>query len=461
MSPSDPAPASGPVDDVPAARVRRRRIVGLTVPAVVTLAADPLLGLVDTAVVGRLGASQLGALGLAVALLSAVSWIFNFLVFGTTSAVARAVGASDRDAAGRRVVHAAQIATALGIVVALGLLIAAPALVRATGAVEGLVDPAVTYLRIRALGVPLLLLGYVGHGAFRGLSDTRTPLRIVAVANLVNVVATPLLVFAAGWGIAGAAVATVAAEAIVVGWFARLLRRRTDLPLRGHGRPDRAQLAALLRVSRDLFLRTGGLLAGLLAVTVAAARTGEITAAGHQVLYQTFLLVSFVMDGLAIAGQALVGTALGAGRRAEARAYGRDLVVGGLLGGAVIAALLLAGHGVLPRLLTDDPAVLAAIATAWWLTALGHVINGPVFALDGVLMGAEDFAYLRTWTVVAAVVGGVGAQVAVVTGAGLLGLWVAVQTLMLVRLISLVARVRGEAWLRTGAASRTERRDPA
>lgn len=440
--------------------MRRRRILALTVPAVVTLAADPLLGLVDTAVVGRLGASELGALGLAVALLSAVSWIFNFLVFGTTSAVARAVGAADRDAAGRRVVHAAQIAAALGTVVGLVLVVAAPALVRATGAVEGLVDPAVTYLRIRALGVPLLLLGYVGHGAFRGLSDTRTPLRIVAVANVVNAVATPLLVFTAGWGIAGAAVATVVAEAIVVGWFAVLLRRRDDLPLTGHGRPDREQLGALLRVSRDLFLRTGGLLAGLLAVTVAAARTGEVTAAGHQVLYQTFLLVSFVMDGLAIAGQALVGTALGAGRPAEARAYGRDLVGGGLLGGVVLAALLLLGQGLLPRVLTDDPAVLAAIATAWWFAALGHVVNGPVFALDGVLMGAEDFGYLRTWTVVAAAVGAVGAQVAVLTGAGLLGLWVAVQALMLVRLVSLVMRVRGDAWARTGAASRTERPDP-
>jgi putative MATE family efflux protein len=432
-----------------------RRILALALPAVVTLAADPLLGLVDTAVVGRLGAAELGGLGLAVAVLTAVSWIFNFLVFGTTSTVARAVGAGDRAAAGERVSHAAQVAVVLGVTVGALLLAAAPRLLSALGAVDELLDPAVAYLRVRAVGVPLLLLGYVGHGAFRGVSDTRTPLGIVVVANVVNAALTFLLVFPLGFGITGAAWATVAAEAITVGAFAVLLGR-TGLPLAGHGVPGRRQLRALVVVSRDLFLRTGGLLLGLLAITAAAARTGAVTAAGHQVLYQTFLLVSFLMDGFAIAGQAMVGTALGAGRDAEARQVARRLLRWGIGGGAVIGALLLAGSGVLPRVLTDDAAVLAAVATTWWFAALGHLINGPVFALDGVLMGAEDFAYLRTWTVLAAVVGGVGGQLSATAGGGLLGLWVAVQAMMLVRLLSLVLRVRGTAWSRTGAGLVTD-----
>jgi putative MATE family efflux protein len=444
-----PAALSDPV--VPAPRVRHRRILGLAIPAVATLVADPLLGLVDTAVVGRLGAAELGALGLAVGILTALSWIFNFLVFGTTSSVARAVGARDLEAAGRRVSHAAQVAAVLGLVVGAVLLVGAPALVRAFGAVDELVDPAVTYLRIRAVGVPFLLLGYVGHGAFRGVSNTRTPLVVVAVANVLNAGLTFLLVFPLGLGIAGAAWATVVAEVVAVAVFAVLLGR-TGLPLVGHSRPDRIQLTALVLVSRDLFLRTGGLLLGLLAITAAAARTGADTAAGHQVLYQTFLLISFLMDGFAISGQALVGTALGAGREAEARAYGRDLVRWGVGGGAVIAGLLLVGQGVLPRVLTDDPTVLAVVGSAWWFAALGHVINGPVFALDGVLMGAEDFAYLRTWTVVAAIVGGGAGQLVATFGGGLLGLWVAVQLLMAVRLASLVWRVHGDAWTRSGAA---------
>jgi putative MATE family efflux protein len=304
--------------------------------------------------------------------------------------------------------------------------------------------------------VPLLLLAYVGHGAFRGVSDTRTPLAIVVIANLVNALLTVALVFGLGLGLAGAAWATVVSEALVVVAFV-VRRGRTGLVLAGHGRPDRPQIRALVRVSRDLFLRTGGLLLGLLAVTAAAARIGAVPAAAHQILFQAFLLISFLMDGFAVAAQAMVGTALGAGRVAEARTVARTVLAWGIGGGVAFAALLLAGSAVLPRLLTDEPVVLAAVAGVWWLAAVGQVVNGPVFALDGVLMGAEDFGYLRRWTVLAGVVGGVGAQAVVTVGGGLLGIWIAVQAMMLVRLLSLVLRVRGDDWTTTGAALVGER----
>ena len=436
-------------------RSRDRRVLALAGPAVVTLAADPLMGLVDTAVVGRLGAAPLGALGLAVAVLATVSWVANFLVFGTTSTVGRALGAGDRMAAGRRVNHAAQVAVGLGVVVGGLLLLAAPGILRALGAVDELVGPGSEYLRVRALGIPLLLLGFVGHGAFRGVADTRTPLVVVALATALNAGLTPWLVFGLGRGIAGAAWATLAAQALTVVLLG-LLIGRTRLPLRGHPRPGRRELTAMAVVSRDLVLRTGGLLLGLLVVTSAAARDGAVTAAAHQLLHQTFLVVSFLLDGVAVAVQTLVARALGAGQVAEARALARVAVRWGLGAGVVIGAVLLAGSEVLPRVLSDDPAVLAAVATTWWFLALAQVVNAPVFALDGVLFGAEDLRYLRTWTLLAAVVAGVGAQVALLTGAGLLGLWIAVQAMMVVRLGSLVWRVRGRAWTRTGAGLVTD-----
>ncbi len=425
---------------------RARRLLALALPATVTLIADPLMGLVDTAVVGRLGAEQLGALGLAVSVLAAGAWVFNFLVFGTTSAVARAVGAGDREEAGRRVAHAAQVAVVLGVGVALLLVATAPRLLQALGAVEGLQGPATTYLRIRALGIPLLLLTYVGHGAFRGVSDTRTPLAVVVVANLVNAALTFWLLFGVGLGIAGAAWATVAAEALTVLAFVGL-RARTRLRLAGHGHPTWPELRVLFSVSRDLVLRTGGLVLGLLAVAAAAARVDAQTAAAYQVLYQFMLLVSFLLDGVAIAGQAMIGTALGAGARDEARAVAGTTLRWGFALGVVLAGLFALGAGVLPRLLTDDIVVLTAVGTAWWLFALGQVWSGPVYALDGVLMGAEDYAYLRTWTVLAGVVGGVTAQLVATAGGGVLALWVAVQLLMGVRLVSLLLRLRSGRWL--------------
>lgn len=440
-----------PVDPADPTVSRHRRILWLAVPAIGTLVADPLLGAVDTAVAGRLGSAELGALGLAVTLLGAVTWIFNFLVTGTTTTVALSMGRGDVEAAGRRVVHASVAAVALGLASATFLWVLSPLLVQAFGAVEALRGPAVDYLRVRAFGVPFLLLGYVGHGAFRGVGDTRTPLRVVVAANVLNGILDVVLVFGLGFELAGVAAATVAAEVAAVAVFA-LLIRRAGLPLGGHGWPTREQLGELVVVSRDLFLRTGGLLGGFLAVTAAAARADTTVAAGHQVIWQVFLLVSFLMDGFAIAAQTMIGQALGRDDLAEARATARDLVVWGVVGGAGIGLLLLLLRAPVTGLFTNDPAVLAVVAGAWWLATLGHTVNGLAFVLDGILMGAADFRYLRTWTVLAAVVAAVLAQVGVSLGAGLLWLWVCAELLMLVRATALGWRLRGGAWLQSDLA---------
>lgn len=431
---------------------RHRRVLELAVPAMGALLADPVLGLVDTAVVGRIGATQLAALGLGVAVLATVSWVFNFLVYGTTAAVARGVGACDEELVGRRIAHAGWAAIGLGAGVGFLVLFAARPLLELMGAVDEIIPPATTYLRIRAVGIVGLLVGYVGHGAFRGLSDTRTPLVVAVCANVVNGLLDVVLVFGFGMGLAGAAWATVAAELITAAAFVVLLRGR-GLPLTGHGRPTLAELAELAAVSRDLFIRTGALVGGLLAVTAAAARIGTVTTAAHQVLWQVWVLVSFLMDGFAIAAQAMVGTALGAGDAERARADTRVLLVWGVGGGVVTAGLLLATVGVIPGVLTDEPEVIAAVGGTWLLAMAPHALNGVVFVLDGVFMGAGDFAYLRTWTLVAAVVAAGLGQLVPALGWGLTGLWVAIDAMMLVRFGALLARSRSDAWLRTGATA--------
>lgn len=430
---------------------RHRRILALAVPATGALLADPLLGLVDTAVAGRLGAVPLAALGVGVAVLATVSWVFNFLVYGTTAAVARAVGAGDQGTAGRRVAHAGWAALGLGVVVGAVIWLAAEPVLLAMGAVPEIISPAVTYIRIRAVGVAALLLTYVGHGAFRGVSDTRTPLVVAVAGNVLNGALDVALVFGLGLGLAGIAWATVAAEVAMALAFVVLVRR-VGLPLRGHRAPGAAEVRELVAVSRDLFVRTGALVGALLVVTAAAARTGAVTTAAHQILWQVWVTVSLLLDGLAIAGQAMVGTALGRGDVADARATARTLGLWGLVGGAAAAALLLVVSGPAPRLLTDEPGVLAAVAAVWWLAMGGHVMNGLVFVLDGVLMGAGDFAYLRTWTLLASVIAAVGAQVAVTLGGGLIWLWVAIQLMMAVRLASLVIRLSGTGWTAVGTA---------
>ena len=338
------------------------------------------------------------------------------------------------------------VAAAIGVAVAVVVGLGAPVLVRLSGAVEELVDPTVTYLRVRAVGLPFLMLGMVGHGAFRGVGDTRTPLVVVVVANLVNGALDVALVVLGDAGLAGIAWATVAAEVLAVVAFVAV-GRRLGLGLRGHGLPDRAALGALLRVSRDIVLRTGGLLLGLLLVASAAARVGTATAAAHQVLYQVFILSALALDSVAVAGQTMVGAALGAGDQAAAVGIARRLVRWGVGTGLVVGAALAVLGGVVPSAVTDDPEVRGAIGGAWLVGALVQVPGGVAFVLDGVLMGADDWAFLRTWTVIAAVGSGLVALALPSLGVGLAGLWWCVVAMMVVRASALAVRVRTTAWL--------------
>jgi putative MATE family efflux protein len=435
-----------PLPREPTTRQIDRRVVALAIPAVGALIADPLLGVVDTAVAGQVSVTALGALGLGTALLTAGTWIFNFLVVGTTTSVARAMGAGDAEAAGRRVAHAAWIAAGLGLVVGAALLVGADLFVRTTGAVDALVDPAVTYMRIRAVGLPFILLGMVGHGALRGVGDTRTPLVIVLVANAVNAALDVVLVVVFDAGLVGVAWATVASEVVAVAMMLAV-RRRAGLLLSGHGRPNRAAVRAMFVVSRDVVLRTGGLLLGLLLIATAAARVDIATAAGHQVLFQIYLLTAFVQDSVAVAGQTMIGTALGRGDAVGTQAIVRRLTGWGVVLGVGSAAGLLSLGGILPPVLTDDPAALAAIAAAWTVASIAQLPGGVAFVLDGVLMGADDWAYLRTWTVTAALGAGLAAQLVTMSGGGLRGLWWCVVGMTVVRAISLLLRVRSGGWV--------------
>lgn len=421
-----------------------REILRLALPAMAALAADPLLSLVDTALVGRLGAVPLAALGIDTAVFTAVFFAFNFLTYGTTAAVARRRGAGDPEGAATYAVQALWLAVALGSAAMIILLVAAPWIVRAMGAADNVVAPALVYLRLRALAaVPLLVL-QVGHGAFRGLKDTRTPLVITIVVNVVNGVVSWVLIYPVGLGVAGAAIGTVVAEVSAAGAFLVLGRRRLtprSLAI------DPVAMRAIVRISRHLFLRTASLLAGLLVTTAVAARMGTAVVAGHQIARELWTMLALVLDGFAIAAQAMIATALGAGEVARARADSRRLLWWGLGGGVLIGAGYLALGGVLPRVFTGDAAVLASVSEVWWIVAALQPVGGVVFVLDGVLMGAADFRFLFWSTAAAALLFLAPVSIAALRfDWGLRGVWAGMAAMMAVRLITMVGRWRSGAW---------------
>ena len=424
-----------------------REILRLALPAMAALAADPLLSLVDTALVGRLGAVPLAALGIDTAVFTTVFVAFNFLTYGTTAAVARRRGAGDPGGAATYAVQALWLAVGLGVATTITLLVAGPAIVTAMGAAPEVVPEALAYLRVRAFAAVPLLVVQVGHGAFRGLKDTRTPLLVAVAANVVNGAVSWVLIYPAGMGVAGAAAGTLIAEAGAALVFLELGRRRLPTP---SVRIDPVAMRAIVRVSRDLFLRTVSLVAGLLITTAVAARMGTKVVAAHQIARELWLLLALVLDGFAIAAQAMIATSAGAGDRSGATRASRRLVGWGAITGAAIGVAYLPLAGVLPQIFTSDPQVLAGVREVWIVIALLQPVGGVVFVLDGVLMGAEDFGFLFLSTAVAALLFLVPvALLALAAGWGLPGVWAGMSSLMVVRLAAMLWRWRGGRWAST------------
>jgi len=428
------------------APARTREILALALPAMAALAADPLLSLVDTALVGRLGAVPLAALGINTAVFTAVFWVFNFLTYATTAEVAALRGAGRPEAAARYALQALWLAVGLGSLVTLVLSLAAPLVVALMGAAPEVVPDALDYLRIRAFAAVPVLVVAVGHGAFRGLKDTRTPLWVALATNAVNAVLSAALIYGVGLGVAGAAWGTLVAQTGAAVAFLLLARRAFPLP---DLRVDTAAMRSVVRISRDLFLRTASLLAALTVTTAVAARMGTVTVAAHQIARELWTMLTLVLDGFAIAGQALVGTALGAGRVQVARRDARVLLWWGLGAGVVAGAAYLALGGVLPGVFSEDDAVLDAVASVWPVVVALQPVGGVVFVLDGVLMGAGDFRFLFVSTAAAALGVLVPLSVAaLLLDWGLLGIWVGMAGLMAVRGGLILWRLRDGSWAR-------------
>src|SRR4051812_22141046 len=165
-----------------------RRIVGLAIPALGALIVEPLYTLTDTAIVGHLGRAQLGGLALATTVLNLVGWTAAFIEMATTSQVAFRRGRGDSDGAGAAATAAYLTAAGLGVVVAVIVGVLGPPIAHALGGSGAIQHNATTYLHISALGMPFLLLTFAGTGHLQGHEDTKTPLRIVLLANIVNVV---------------------------------------------------------------------------------------------------------------------------------------------------------------------------------------------------------------------------------------------------------------------------------
>jgi putative MATE family efflux protein len=407
--------------------------------------------LADTAVVGHLGVDALGGVALASTILLLGHSVFIFLAYGTTAAVARLLGAGRHREAAHQAVQGMWLAALIGVSLCAAGLVLAPALVGALGGSAAVGAAAVTYLRISVIGVPALLVGLAGTGYLRGLQDTRTPLLIALGSAVVNLALELVAIYGLGFGLGASALTTVVVQYGVMGAYLGRVRRT----LRGLGapvdlRPHGPTLLGLGRVGRDLLVRTLALRGSLTVGTAVAARTGPVGLAAHQITFEIWSFLALVLDAVAIAAQALTGRFLGAGDADQARAAGRRMIGWGLVAGVVAGVVVGAAHGVLPVLFTDDRAVMSAAGTLLVVAAAQQPVNGVVFVLDGLLIGAGDLGYLAVAMLVGLAVFVPAALAVLVLDLGVVWLWAALGLFMVSRLATLGLRWRGAAWAVTG-----------
>ncbi len=433
-----------------------REIIGLAVPAFLALVAEPLFLLADAAVVGHLGTTELAGLGIASVVVRAAVGLCVFLAYGTTAAVARQVGAGQRRRALRQGVDGLWLAALVGLVLsAAGLVLTGP-VVDWFGANGPVTEAAVTYLRIAWLGVTPMLLVLAATGVLRGLHDTRTPLRVAVAANLANIAFNVAFVYGLDLGIAGSAwgtdLAQLGAAVVLVAVVVRLARREGAVL-----RPDPAGVRRSARAGGPLLVRTASLQASLVATTWCAAGLGATAVATHQLAIAVWSFLAYALDAVAIAAQAIIGRALGAGDLAHVRESTERVVRIGLVSGVVTGLALAVTAPILGPLFTDDPDVVSLLGAVLLVAALFQPVAGVVFVLDGVLIGAGDGRYLA---VAGSLVTALFVPVAVLTvrlgptgeRPALLALW-AVFGLVFIggRAVVLLRRARGDLWMVAGA----------
>ena len=427
-----------------------RDIFRLALPAFGALVAEPLYRLTDTAVVGHLGTDELAGMTLANAVLATGFAVFIFLAYGTTQAVARLIGAGEHGRAAHQAVQSLWLAFVLGVGLAAVLWVLAEPLVRLLGGEGVVADHALVYLKVSVLGLPLTFVILAGTGYLRGLQDTRTPLVVAVGTAIVNLVLEVWWIFGLDFGIGASALSTVVAEAIAATIYVTMIRRAT----REHAtswRPDRRAIAGLGRAGASLFLRTAALRASFTLATAVAARIGTAELAAHQIAFEIMFLLALSLDAIAIAGQAMTGRFLGASDGDAARAAGRRMIEWSVVAGVVVGVLLASVSQVLPELFSDDPEVIAIAGFLLLIVASLQPLNGLVFALDGILIGAGDMVFLAQAMIAAFLVFAPVAIAVLLLGLGIGWVWAAIAVLFAARATVLSWRFAGDDWIRLGA----------
>lgn len=421
--------------------VTNRSVFAIAAPMTLSFLTVPLLGLVDTTVVGRFGDPALIA-GLAVGAVTfdVVFTAFNFLRTGTIGFIAQAYGARDEREQQAIFWRATLLALVIGaLFLPLGPLIGRLA-VQLIGPQEAVAAAALTYMGIRFLGTPATLTNFVLLGTLLGRNRPVATLVLQTAINGLNIVLSLTLGLALGWNIAGVAWGTVIGEATVAVAGFVWLRARFD----GAHAPtwreiaDRPAILQLMSVNRDIMIRSMALMAAFFLFTRMGTRFGTVTLAANAVLLNFFLISSYFLDGLAAASEQLAGRAVGARDRTAFADTVKRTVMWGFVLSAIMAALVFAFGGALADIMTTAPDVRQTVRLYLPWAALTALTGVLAFQMDGVFIGATWSAEMRNMMLIS-LAGYLAIAQAAMPLLGNHGLWLSLNAWLLLRGLTLLA----------------------
>jgi MATE family multidrug resistance protein len=384
-----------------------RTLLGLSIPVLFSLVAEPLTGLADTAFIKVEGVQALAALGVGAAALSSIFWVFGFLGIGTQTQIAQLSGKNLT----KNVAEVSALALALSLFFGLLFIVVgwplSTSVARLMGAEGAIQQDAALYMRVRLLGGPAVIGLMAAFGVLRGLQDMKTPLWIAVSLNGINIALDALLISGAGpipaYGIVGAAWASVVAQWVGAIWAAGAVFKRVGLP----GQLRWQQSIDLLKVGGDLFIRSGLLTGFLLLTTRVATQAGAGSAAAHQAIRGMWFFIVLGLNSLALTAQSLVGYFYGAAEMELARRVARFSAVWSFWLGVGIAVGLWLGRWLIIEWLVPESAI-DIFLPAWLVTMVGFPISVLGFATDGIHWGTGDFPFLRNTMIVATFISAVG-----------------------------------------------------
>ena len=373
--------------------ITHARVLAIAVPMTIANVTTPLIGVVGTAVIGRLGeAHLLGAVAMSSVVFDCLFWLFAFLRMGTVALTAQALGAGDVAEERATIIRALMVAVAIGLALILLQVPLGAIIYRLMGASAEVTRAAEGYFYVRIWSAPFVFANLVLLGWLVGIAHAAVALGLQVAINLVNLVVTTLLVLWFGFGVTGAAIGAVVSEAAgtIAGLALALRSVGVQMP---HAAQllDRARLVRLFVVNRDILIRTAALIAAWGFFAAQGARQGDVVLAANSVLHNLMLIGAFFLDGFASAAGQMCGWAIGAGDgRAFSRSVRLSMSWGFGFGVATTAALLLAGPWLID-LMTASADVRLVGRDYLVYAALASVIGVFAFAYDGIYVGA-------TWT---------------------------------------------------------------